>query len=266
MMSGVLYRREMKNSGKLLVIFAAILTLYISMIIPMFDPEMAGLLRQFEQAMPEVMAAVGMTGSGSTLLGFMTSYLYGMLLLVFPMVFGILRANGLVAKYVDRGSMAFLVTAGVPRRKVAATQAAVLVSGIVLLLAYCTALELGVAQASFPGELAWGELLRVNLGLLGLQLCLGGFCFLCSCCFQETRYSLAVGAGIPVLMYVMQMVANMGDKGEVLKYASVFTLFRPEELASGEGQAIAGTVVLYGLALVFFAAAVRVFVRKDLPV
>ena len=52
-----------------------------------------------------------MTAGAADLLGFMISYLYGFILLVFPMVFCILRANGLVAKYVDRGSMACLLAA-----------------------------------------------------------------------------------------------------------------------------------------------------------
>lgn len=130
MISGVLYWREMKNSLKMLVIFAAILSMYISMIISMYDPEKADVLKQFEQMMPELMAAVGMQNTSSTLIGFMSSYLYGMLLLVFPMVYTMMRANGLIAKYVDRGSMAVLVTGSVHRRTVVLTQTAVLCSGI----------------------------------------------------------------------------------------------------------------------------------------
>ena len=117
-MSSALYRKEMKGSAKLLVIFAAVLSLYICMIISMYDPKMAQALEQFEQMMPNLMEAVGMTGDNTTLAGFMGSYLYGMILLVFPMVYSILRANGLVAKYVESGSMAVLLAAPVKRAAV----------------------------------------------------------------------------------------------------------------------------------------------------
>ncbi|EDM98846.1 hypothetical protein BACCAP_03648 [Pseudoflavonifractor capillosus ATCC 29799] len=264
MINLTLYKKELKSSWKLLVIIAGVLTLYITMIIGMFDPEMADALKQFEELMPEVMAAVGMTGTGDTLAGFMISYLYGMLMLVFPMVYTIIRSNGLVAKYVDRGSMASLLAAPVHRTTVALTQLAALFTGIFLLLAYCTALELATAQALFPGELAAAELLRLNVGLLFLQLFIGGFCFLCSCAFQDTRYSLAFGAGVPVLMYVVQMLANMGGKLENMKYATIFSLYQAEGLVSGESGAWLCAAILLAGAVLLSALAVTVFRRKDL--
>ena len=182
-----LYKREMKGSWKLLVIFGAVLTMYVAIIISMYEPDMLKLLDSYAQAMPELMAAVGMTPGAADLLGFMISYLYGFILLVFPMVYSILRANGLVAKYVDRGSMACLLAAPVRRRTVALTQAAVLFTGTVLLVGYVTGLELAVCETSFPGELAVSELLAVNGGLLCLQLFIGGVCFLASCAFSDGK-------------------------------------------------------------------------------
>lgn len=264
MINLTLYKKELKSSWKLLVIIAGVLTLYITMIIGMFDPEMADALKQFEELMPEVMAAVGMTGTGDTLAGFMISYLYGMLMLVFPMVYTIIRSNGLVAKYVDRGSMASLLAAPVCRTTVALTQLAALFTGMFLLLAYCTALELATAQALFPGELATAELLRLNMGLLFLQLFIGGFCFLCSCAFQDTRYSLVFGAGVPVLMYVVQMLANMGGKLENMKYATIFSLYQAEGLVNGESGAWLCAAILLAGAVLLSALAVTVFRRKDL--
>lgn len=78
---------------------------------------MMKMLDSFVDAMPELMAAVGMKANAADLLGFMVSYLYGFILLVFPMLFCILRGNALIAKYVDKGSMTALVAApvnGVP--------------------------------------------------------------------------------------------------------------------------------------------------------
>ena len=113
MMNLTLYRREMKGSIRLLLIFGAVMTLYISIIISMYDPEMMKTLDNFAEVMPDLMASVGMKAHASNLLGFMVSYLYGFILLIFPMVFSILRGNALIARYVDKGSMLSLVAAPV---------------------------------------------------------------------------------------------------------------------------------------------------------
>lgn len=126
MINKALYKREMKKSIKLLVIFAAVITLYVSIIIGMYDPEMMATLDKFYQIMPDLMASVGMTAGATTLIGFMISYLYGFILLLFPLLFIVLRANGLIAKYVDTGSIVALLAAPVKRRVIALTQMGVL--------------------------------------------------------------------------------------------------------------------------------------------
>ena len=101
MINKTLYVREMKKSIKMLLIFAAVITMYVTIIIGMYDPEMMEMLKGFEEMMPELMAAGGMTTGATSLLGFMVSYLYGFIFLIFPMIYCILRGNGLVSKYID---------------------------------------------------------------------------------------------------------------------------------------------------------------------
>lgn len=69
MINLALYKREMKGSIKLLVIFAAVMALYISVIISMYDPELMKTLDGFVEVMPELMAAVGMSAGATSLLG-----------------------------------------------------------------------------------------------------------------------------------------------------------------------------------------------------
>lgn len=266
MMNLTLYKREMKGSVKILIIFAVIVTLYVSIIISMYDPEMVETLDNFYEVMPEVMAAVGMSAGSTSLIGFMISYLYGFILLVFPMLFCILRGNGLVAKYVDRGSMVTLAAAPVKRRTVAMTQMFTLLSGIIILMIYITGLELSVAKISFPDEQITAELLKLNVALLCLHLFIGSICFLASCIFSDTKYSIAFGAGIPALMYVLQMLANTGEKAEKVKYVTFFTLFDATGIVEGEKAAVLGTVVLFVGAALLFSAAIGVFCKKDLHI
>lgn len=266
MINMALYKREMKGSVKPLLIFGAVITMYVSIIISMYDPEMMKTLDSFTEVMPEIMAAVGMSAGAASLLGFMVSYLYGFILLIFPMIFCILRGNALIAKFVDKGSMVSLVAAPVKRRTIAFTQMKVLVSGILLLILYSTIVELVCAGSGFPGELDVTELFMLNGGLLCLHLFIGGICFLFSCLFSDTKYSVAFGAGIPIFMYVLQMLANVGGNAEKAKYFTFFTLFNPEGIIAGESSATVGVLMLFIGAVVLYVLGIMIFDRKDLHI
>lgn len=261
-----LYRREMKNSMKLLLFFAAIITMYITIIISMYDPAMMATLDSIVRMMPKLMASVGMKPGATTLIGFMVSYLYGFILIVFPMVFCIIRGNGLIAKYVDQGSMVTLMAAPVKRRTIAFTQMTVLLSGILILVLYATGLQIVVCQVSFPKEDVATDILKLNTALLCLHVFIGGICFLSSCIFSDTKYAISFGAGIPVFMYVVQMLTNVGSKASMLKYFTFFTLFQPLELAAGDASAAVGAGILLLGGIVLFASAITVFCKKDLHI
>ena len=148
-MNGVLFRRSARSLWKTWVVFAAVLSLYVSMITAMFDPKLNATLDEIVTAMPQLMNMVGMQAGSSSLGGFLINYLYGFLLLLLPLVFSILAANRLVARWVDTGSMAYLLASPNTRARVARTQALVLIAGGTLLTAYCTALAVGCAVLGF---------------------------------------------------------------------------------------------------------------------
>ena len=87
--------------------------MYISIIIAMYNPAMQDLLNQYYDLMPGLMNAVGFSKDTASLIGFISSYLYGFILIAFPMIFDTPR---LIARYVDRGSMVSLLAAPVKRR------------------------------------------------------------------------------------------------------------------------------------------------------
>ncbi|HHT54857.1 MAG TPA: ABC transporter permease subunit [Clostridiales bacterium] len=266
MFSPTLYKRELRASWKMLVIFAAVLTMYISIIIAMYNPAMQDLLNQYYDLMPGLMNAVGFSKDTASLIGFISSYLYGFILIAFPMIFSILCGHRLIARYVDRGSMVSLLAAPVKRRAVAITQLSVLITGILALVLYSALLQIAVAEAGFPGELDISGFLALNAGLLCLHLFVGGICFFCSCLFSDARYSIGFGAGIPALAFVLQMLSNAGEKAEKVKYLTFFTLFSPDRLASGDRSAVVGALILLAGAVLFYTAAVLVFSKKDLHI
>ena len=266
MINITLYLREMKKSIKMLLIFGVVITMYVCIIIGMYDPQMMETLDSFYEMMPELMASVGMSIGANSLMGFMVSYLYGFILLIFPMVFCILRGNGLIAKYMDSGAMSVLLAAPIKRKKIVCTQLAVLLSGVCLLVLYITGLELVVAESKFPGELEITQLLELNVALLCLHLFIAGICFLASCLFSDSKYSIGFGAGIPAFMYVLQMLSNVGEKAEVAKYFTFFTLFDADGIAAKEAGAFSGAIVLLIGAIIMYVLGSMVFCKKDICV
>jgi ABC-2 type transport system permease protein len=266
MFNVTLFKYGLRGSWKTLLIFIVVLTMYVSVMISMYDPELMGILDGFTDAMPGFMAAIGMTSGAATLIGFMTSYLYGFILIVFPMVFAILSAGKVIARHVDKGSMTYLLTAPVKRRAVAFTQMTVVVTGVFALVLYITALELVLCGSLFPDALDVSKVLTLNLGLLCLHLFIGGVCFLCSCLFNESKYSTGFGAGIPALMFIIQMLGSAGGKAENAKYVTFFTLFNPDGLIAGDVGAVSGLFILFIGAIVLFGAAIAVFSKKDLHI
>lgn len=108
-------------------------------------------------------------------------------MLIFPLVFSAMTANSLVARHVDRGSMAYLLAAPNSRTRVAFTQMTVLLTGVTAIIAVCTAVGWGCSAAMFPGALDVAGYLRLNLGVWLLHLCLSGLCFFASCISNTTR-------------------------------------------------------------------------------
>lgn len=266
MINWTLYKRGIQGSWKMLLIFAAVITLYFTVIITMFDPALGSALNEFAKAMPELMAIVGMTPASAELVSFLEAYLYGFIMLVFPMLFCILSANKLIVRHVDRGSMTYLLSAPVKRETVAFTQMKVMATGLFALVFYATVLGIVNCEISFPGELDIGKFMLLNAGVLCLQLFIGGICFLCSCIFNESKYAVGVGAGIPTLGFILQMMANSGKALENVKYATFFTLFNSEGIIAGEPRAIWGLLALLIGAMLLYSAAIVVFSKKDLHI
>jgi ABC-2 type transport system permease protein len=266
MINWTLYWHGMKGSWKTLLIFTAVILLYFVTVIPMFDPALGSALDEFAKAMPELMSMVGMNPASNSLISFLSAYLYGFIMLVFPMVFSILCANRLIASHVDRGSMTYLLASPVKRSTVAFTQMKVLATGVFVLIVFATILGIINCAITFPGELDVSRFILLNVGVLCLQLFIAGICFLCSCTFNDSKYAVGFGAGIPALGFVLQMMADAGDKLKAVRFFTFFTLFDPNGVVAGETIALWNIVILFIGAILLFTAAIFIFTQKDLHI
>lgn len=265
MLSKPLLKATIKQNYIVFLIILAVLMLYLPTIISLYDPKSQESLNDMLQMLPKQMvSAMGFSTLGSTLIEFIASYYYGFLILLLPMIYTVIVANRSLASHVDKGSMAYLLSTPNTRRKIAWTQAFYLLVSITLLLGAVTLVGIGISQVLFPGELDISGFLKLNLGVLFLYFAVTGIGFLASSIFNESKNSLAVGAGLPVAFLVLQMISNVSDNTNFFKYFTLFTLFNPTKITTG-GNYILSFILLAAIGAVMYSASVIVFSKRDLP-
>ena len=110
-----LQKYNIKTNKILWLIIFAVLVFYISIIISMFDPKSVKALNEMLEILPEsLIKALGFDVMSTELTTFIANYIYGFLILVFPVIFTIIINNRLIAKHVDNGSMSYLLTTRIP--------------------------------------------------------------------------------------------------------------------------------------------------------
>jgi len=261
-----LFKKEVKGLLKMFLIIMSIITLYVVVIISLYDPNAIAILDAFVEMMPELTTILGMVAGACTLIGFIVSYLYGFLLLVLPLLFIIIATNRLVASYVDKKSMGILLSAPVERKNLILTQIFVLIFYVLIMVLYIFILELLVIAIKIPSELDFKVLVTVNFGLFCMLFCLSGVCMVFSCCCSENKLALGFGAGLPLLMYLFKMLSNMEGKAKVFKYFTLFSLFNPNELVTFSFTKTIPISILLLTGIGLFIISIFVFNKKDLHI
>jgi ABC-2 type transport system permease protein len=266
MISFPLFKRNMLSSVKIGMIFVAVLTMYISIIIYMFDPELADILTQYQEVMPWVMSAMGMSGSTGTLIDFINTYLYGFIMIIIPMIFQIILINKLLMKYIDSGSMACLLASPNSRKKIIYTQMISILLSVFALILVGTIVGLAFSQAIFPKELDISKYIQLNISTVLLQFAISGIAFFAACFFNESKGFFALGAGLPIAFYLIQMLSNMGGDLDFLKYFTLFTLLPGEEIIAGTTGVLSSNLILAGIGIILYLSGSTIFIKKDLPI
>jgi len=265
-MSRTLLKYTTRSNWIIGAIILAIMFMYLAIIVSMYDPEsIEQLLAMVEMLPEEFAAAMGFDVAVTDFTSFLGQYYYQFLIFLFPMIYCIILANRLVAGHVDRGSMTYLLSTPQSRVRVVTTQAVYLLLSVSEMIALVALGGLALSAAMFPGELDVEMFLLLNVGAVAFFLALSGICFLFSCLFDDTRYSLALGGGIPVLFFVINMLKNVGPNYGWLRYLTLFSLYRPAEILAGDQSVWANSAILVAIAAVLYGGGIYIFDRRDLP-
>ncbi len=264
-MNWTLWRYLLRKNWLLFLIFYAVFVMYLVSMVALYDPHDMEALHQLMAMYPaELLRAIGFDEPVTDLTGYLASWFYGLMVYGFALVYFVMLANKLVAKKVDNGSFAYFLSTPHSRRQLIFTTG-VFVMLAALAMIWAVALT-GVAacQYAFPGLLDSRAFLTMNLVTSLNSLAIAMICFFFSCLFNESRHAILAGAGVPLLMLVVQMIAKLSERVAWLKPLSLYAWFEP--LAVVRGAATLPVNLAYlALALLLFALSIWVFRRKWLP-
>lgn len=266
-MNKTLFLASLKASWKLWLGMFLILLLYQSIIFGMYDPANAeGMTAMLSTLPPGLVSAFGFDGISTDLTSFVGTYLYGFIFLIFPLIYIVPTANNLIARHVDRGSMVYMLATPNTRLKIASTQAVFLCTSTAVLLLVSILIGILFGHLMFPGRLNIVNYLLLNLVTISVHLVLCGIAYLASCYFNESKSAITVGIGIPLAFLIFQMIAGIGEKLDVLKYLTVFTLIDPQRIFSDHAFAGWSSLMLLAAAFLLMGAGVVVFDRKSMNI
>lgn len=264
-MSFTLFKANIKKNWILLLIFFGVLTMYMTTMISMYSPDdMEALMTMFKLLPENLMKALGFSSLVTDLTGYLASWLYGLLMLAFPMVYSIILGNKLVAKMVDNGSFAYLLSTPNSRVKIIITQGIYALTSIVVLFAVLFGVGILISSAMFPNLLDAGAFFKLNFTTMLVNMVVMMISFFFSCLFNESIMSLGFGAGVPIVFLLMNMLGGASTSVEILKKISIFGFYDPVELVHG-GKFWSVNLIYTGIILVLFAASVLIFKKKRLP-
>ena len=265
-MNLALMRANIKANWVLFLVLLLISCMYMGIMVGMYEPGSNDIWGNFLDLLPEAMVkAMGFALMGTGLTGFIGSYYYGFLVILFPMIFTIMLNIRLVSGHVDSGSMAYLLTTPHNRRTIVRTQAVFSFLSALLLIMLVALLGLALSAAFFPGDLEVSTYLLLNIGALATFTAIGGICFFFSCLFNETKGAAAFGAGIPVLFFLIDMLASVSPRLDFMRNMTLFTLYDTSAILSGQSVWIP-FFALFLMGGVMYFAGMWVFQKKDLPI
>lgn len=264
-MSLTLFKSTLKRSWVLLLIFFGVLTMYTTVMISMFNPEDMNELTSMLEMFPEdIIKAFGFSDAITDLTSYLASWLYGLLMLGFPLVYCIILGNRLVAKNVDNGSMAYLLSTPNSRAKIIITQGVYALLSVVVLSAALFGIGVAISEAMHPGALDVSAYLKLNTTTMLVNMTVMMIAFFFSCLFNDSKLSLGFGSGLPIVFLLMNMLGGVSEDAKLLKDISIYGWYDPVELVGGS-NVLSLNLVYTGIIIVLFIAGILVFRRKRLP-
>ncbi|MGN0509906.1 MAG: ABC transporter permease subunit [Ruminococcus sp.] len=256
-------KHELKQSRISLIIWTAAIGFLLAVCIFMF-PEMKGEMNEVNEvfsSMGSFTQAFGMDKVNfGTLLGFYAVEC-GNILGLGGAFFASLCAISVLSKEEKERTAEFLLTHPVSRLRVVAEKLISVILQIVILnvVVYVIAAS---SIALIGEEVPWQEITLMHTAYLILQLELAGICFGVSAFLR--RGSIGTGLGIAVIMYFLNIIANLTESAEFLKYITPFGYADGAEIVRNVSLDMNMIAIGLAFAVVGILAGFIKYCRKDI--
>jgi ABC-2 type transport system permease protein len=266
-MSAALFRTSLTTHSQTMLSYAIGMAAYLWIFIWVYpyltkSPALNTLLQSLPQGLLQV---IGYQAGVSQVSDFLAGEFYGLIYLIILAIYAVTTSNRLMAHAVDNGSMAYLLSTPVSRTRIAVTQVAVLVFGVVFIGGFTTlAGVLGVQWFVQNPHLDVARFVEMNLVGVLLFLVVGAYCFVFSCIARDERTALSLSGVITTAFYAFKMVGSLDDHVSWLKNLSIFSAFNPQDLVHGQVHVWPLTLLLLVAAVALFGIAVAGFRRREM--
>ncbi len=258
-----LVRHELRQGWKSFAVWTATIGFFVLICVflfPEMKSEMEGISNLFA-SMGAFTAAFGMDQLNfGTLTGFYAVEC-GNILGIGGAFFAAMTAAGILAKEEKERTAEFLLTHPVSRTRILTEK----LSSVILQIVGMNVIVYGVAIGSMVlvgEEVPWKEVTLLHLAYFLLQLELAGICFGISAYLRKG--SLGIGLGLAAMMYFLNLIANISDKAEFLKYITPFGYAEGSDIVSK--GCLNGSMLLVGMLFMVLGIAAGYFryCRKDI--
>jgi len=242
-------RYTVRSNIRFAVAITAVLSVFLIVICSFFDPD--------KTAIPGIL-------DGTTLNQMLANSYYALMGVLFPIIYSIIVGNALIAKKVDDTSMSAFLSTPVSRRDIAITSGFYFAVSHLLIWTFITVLGLIIGIFFHSDYFDASQFVTINIGAFLFQLMVSGICFFASCTFNTSKNSIAVGAGIPLICFVISLLRKFSDGLEFLRFFTINSLFDATAIINGDDM---WTFIVMGLiAVALYVGGVVIFTRKDLPI
>jgi len=259
----VIFNKELKKGFKGFAIWTAVIAFMLTVCILIY-PAMKGQMEDMNQMfanMGSFTEAFGMDQLNfGTLIGF-----YGVeagnILGLGGGFFAAYIGITMLSKEEKEHTAEFLLTHPVSRSSVVWQKLAAIIFQIIVLNIIILAFSL-VSIAIIGESIPAKELLLIHGAFLILQLEIGVICFGLSSFL--CKGSIGIGLGSAAILYFMNIISNLSDKADFLKFITPYAFAKPEDIIENLSidWTLAGLGILYGF--LFIALAFVKYSKKDM--
>lgn len=185
-------------------------------------------------------------------------------MLAFPMVYSILLGHKLICKMVDNSSFAYLLSTPHSRVKIILTQGIYALFSMLVLFILVFIVGVVTSEMLFPDHLDVAQYLQLNVTTMLVNMFVMMVVFLFSAIFNDAKYSVGFGSGVPIMFLLFNMLANSSEEAQILGKLTPYGYYDSVQVVQGADTLGVNLVFLIG-ALALLGASVAIFNKKRLP-